>query len=73
MTNDLTKKQMDVLYLMCCGYYISEIAEKLGVSISTVKTRRKKILDTFDVGTPRDMVAYAIRHRLLEGYEYKCK
>lgn len=40
----LTKREIDVLNLLCKGCKNTEISEKLGISIDTVKTHRKNIL-----------------------------
>ncbi|WP_157371855.1 response regulator transcription factor [Vibrio sp. MEBiC08052] len=45
----ITPKEVEVLYNIYLGYSISELPQKLGVSINTVKTHIKNIYAKFDV------------------------
>jgi DNA-binding NarL/FixJ family response regulator len=40
----LTRREMEILKLICDGYSSKDISEKLFISINTVETHRKKIL-----------------------------
>jgi DNA-binding CsgD family transcriptional regulator len=40
----LTRREIEILKLICDGYSSKDISEKLFISINTVETHRKKIL-----------------------------
>lgn len=64
--HDLTEREQAVLVLMVTGVNNSEIAEKLGVSPSTIKSHVSHILFKFDVTSRTEAVALAVRHHLVE-------
>jgi len=41
------------------------MADRLGISVSTVETHRKHIMSKLDLHTTADLVRYALRHGLL--------
>ncbi len=45
----LTPRQQEIAFLVATGYSNSEISEKLGITIHTVKDHMKKIFEIFDV------------------------
>lgn len=45
----LTPRQQEIAFLVATGYSNSEIAEKLDITIHTVKDHMKKIFQIFDV------------------------
>jgi DNA-binding CsgD family transcriptional regulator len=47
---DLTPRQRDIAVCVCLGYTNAEIASKLMISSSTVKTHIRNVLSKFDVG-----------------------
>ena len=64
--DDLTERERDVLALMIDGLNNTEIAEKLVVSPSTVKSHVSHILAKLDVSSRTEAVALAVRHHLLD-------
>ena len=64
--HDLTERERDVLALMIQGLNNSEIAEKLVVSPSTIKSHVSHILAKLDVSSRTEAVALAVRHHLLD-------
>ncbi len=64
--HDLTKREQSVLDLMVTGLNNNEIAEKLGVSPSTIKSHVSHILSKLDVTTRTEAVALAVRHHLVD-------
>ena len=64
--HDLTKRVRTVLTLMIEGLNNTEIAEKLVVSPSTIKSHVSNILAKLDVASRTEAVALAVRHRLVE-------
>jgi NarL family two-component system response regulator LiaR len=65
--DDLTEREREVLALMVDGLTNPEIAEKLVVSATTVKTHVSNILSKLDVSTRTEAVSFALQHRLLKG------
>ena len=63
--HDLTEREQAVLVLMVTGLNNSEIAEKLGVSPSTIKSHVSHILSKLDVTSRTEAVALAVRHHLV--------
>src|SRR5207245_846971 len=61
-TVNLTKRQRNVLALLCRGYTQEEIAERLSVSLPTVKTHRQRIYEQLGVHNEYDarIAAYTL-------------
>jgi NarL family two-component system response regulator LiaR len=64
--HDLTARERAVLALMVEGLNNTEIAEKLVVSPSTIKSHVSHILRKLDVASRTEAVALAVRHRLVD-------
>lgn len=62
----LTRRETEVLQLICEGYTNSEIAEKLFISNRTVDNHRMNILAKTDSKNTASLVAYAISNKLVE-------
>lgn len=60
--HDLTDREQEVLILLAEGLNNSEIAEKLFVSPSTIKSHVSNILAKFGVSSRTEAVALAVRH-----------
>ncbi len=63
-TFDLTETERKVLSLICRGLNNAEIAERLGVSRSTIKTHVSNILSKMDVRSRVEAVTLALQHGL---------
>jgi NarL family two-component system response regulator LiaR len=61
---DLTEREREVLRLLVEGSSNPDIAEKLNVSRSTVKTHVSHILEKLGVNSRLEAVTFAIRHKL---------
>ena len=61
----LTDREIEVLQLIAQEYSNGEIAEKLFISIRTVDTHRRNILDKLQVKNTAGLVKYAIEKALL--------
>jgi NarL family two-component system response regulator LiaR len=64
--HDLTERERAVLALMVEGLNNTEIAEKLVVSPSTIKSHVSHILRKLDVTSRTEAVALAVRHHLVD-------
>jgi NarL family two-component system response regulator LiaR len=62
--HDLTERERAVLALMVEGLNNTQIAEKLVVSPSTIKSHVSNILSKLGVASRTEAVALAVRHRL---------
>jgi DNA-binding NarL/FixJ family response regulator len=62
----LTAREMDVLRLLGKGYRNREIAEALGLSVTTVKTHVARIFKRLDVSDRTDAVVTALRSGIIE-------
>lgn len=61
----ITRREKEVLALIAEGLTNNEIAEKLFISIPTVNTHRKSLLEKFDVKNTALLIAKAIKSGLI--------
>lgn len=62
----LTRREMEILKLICDGYSSKDISEKLFISINTVETHRKRILLKLNVKNTVGVVKYAIENHIID-------
>ena len=62
----LTRREQEVLSLICREFSNAEIAEKLFLSIGTVETHRKRIISKLGVNNTVGLVKFAVRHGLID-------
>lgn len=62
----LTKREVEVLQLICNGLTNEEIGEKLHLSTETVKGHRSKLLDKTESRNTAGLVMYAIKNKIIE-------
>lgn len=63
--DDLTEREREVLALMVEGLHNQEIAERLVVSRSTIKSHVSNILSKLGVSSRAEAISLALRHRLV--------
>jgi DNA-binding NarL/FixJ family response regulator len=61
----ITRREMEVLALIAEGMTNNEIAQKLFVSITTVDTHRKNLLEKFSAKNTAELVKLAFLHKFL--------
>ncbi len=61
----LSPREREVLAMICSGRTNREVAEELGLSVNTVETHRKHIIDKLDLHSTAELVRYAIRHGMV--------
>ncbi len=62
---DLTEREMEVLHLVAQGNSNQQIADRLIVSVATVKAHISNILSKLQVSSRAEAIAYAIKHKLV--------
>jgi DNA-binding NarL/FixJ family response regulator len=65
LTEEISQRERDVLYLLALGYTNQEIAAKLYISVRTVETHRAHIMRKLRLETRAELVLYALAHGLI--------
>ena len=63
---DLSDREYQVLCLLALGKSLKEIAHELFLSPPTIGTYRSRVLQKLKLHNTAELIAYAIRHRLLD-------
>lgn len=62
----LTRREMEILKLICDGFSSKDISEKLFISINTVETHRKRILLKLNAKNSVGIVKYALENHMID-------
>jgi PAS domain S-box-containing protein len=62
----LTPRERELLSLLAKGHGTRDIAERLSISMNTVRNHIQNILQKFQVHTRLEAVAFAIKHNLID-------
>ena len=54
----LTPRERDVVRLVCLGYSNKQIAQELGIKVTTVKWNMTNILAKFEVQSSKQLIVY---------------
>jgi DNA-binding NarL/FixJ family response regulator len=65
LTEEISQRERDVLYLLALGYTNQEIAGKLFISVRTVETHRAHIMRKLSLETRAQLVLYALANGLI--------
>ena len=65
LLEELTERELKVLKLISKEYNTTEIADKLNLATSTVKTYRKSLLKKLKVKNVVGLVMYAMKHKII--------
>ena len=65
----LSDREFQVFRMLAEGKSVSDIAERLTLSVKTVSTHKANILHKMSLGSSGDLIRYAIAHRLVEAPE----
>jgi DNA-binding NarL/FixJ family response regulator len=65
----LSDREFQVFRMLAEGKSVSDIAERLNLSVKTVSTHKANILHKMAMSTTGDLIRYAIANRLVEGSE----
>jgi two-component system invasion response regulator UvrY len=61
----LSDREFQVMRLLASGERVSDIADRLSLSVKTVSTYRSRLLDKMDMDSNADLTRYAIEHDLI--------
>jgi DNA-binding NarL/FixJ family response regulator len=62
--SDLTNREREVLQLLAEGRSTKQIAESLHVSVKTIETHRRQIMEKLDIHSIAELTKYALREGL---------
>lgn len=62
----LSDREFQIFCKLAEGRTVSEIAEKLFLSVKTISTYRSRILEKMSMLTNADLTSYALRHQLIQ-------
>lgn len=62
----LSDREFQVFCMLAEGKSVSDIAERLNLSVKTVSTHKANILQKMNMTTAGELIRYAIAHRLVE-------
>jgi DNA-binding NarL/FixJ family response regulator len=62
----LSDREYEVFQLLVAGKTVTEIAERLNLSVKTVSTHKSRLLEKMGMQTPADLIRYAIAQRLTD-------
>jgi len=62
----LSDREFEVLRMIALGIAVTEIAERLHLSVTTVSTYRARILEKMNLATTAELIRYALRNDLVD-------
>jgi two-component system invasion response regulator UvrY len=62
----LSDREFEVLRMIASGKKVTEIAEQLHLSVTTVSTYRSRILEKMKMATTAELIRYALRNQLVD-------
>jgi DNA-binding NarL/FixJ family response regulator len=65
----LSDREHEVFLLLAAGKSVTEIAERLHLSVKTVSTHKTHVFEKMNLASVADLVRYAMAHRLLDAPE----
>lgn len=63
----LSDREFEVFRMLVAGTSLTEIAERLHLSVKTVSTHKTHILQKMTMASTAELVRYAVEHKLLDG------
>ena len=63
---EITRREREVLRLVCAGFRTKKIADQLGISPHTVECHRRNIMHKFKIRNSANLVKFAKEHHLVE-------
>ena len=62
----LSNRELEVMRLLASGSTVTEIGHQLAISVKTVSTYRRRILEKMGIDSTAGIVRYAVENRLIE-------
>lgn len=62
----LSDREFQIFRMIAEGKSVSDIAERLNLSVKTVSTHKSNILQKMNMSTQAELIKYALTHRLVE-------
>jgi len=62
----LSDREYQVFRLLVSGQSVSDIAERLKLSVKTVSTHKARLMDKMGLANQTELIHYAIKHRLVD-------
>ncbi len=62
----LTSREREVLQLIAEGNSTKDVASRLNVSVKTIETHRKRIMDKLNLHSVAELTRYAIREKIIQ-------
>lgn len=62
----LSERELDVLRLIGSGLAVGQIADQMALSVKTVSTYRRRVLDKMGLANNAQLTHYAVKHELAE-------
>ena len=62
----LSEREFQVFCHLASAIGVSQIAQKLGLSVKTVSTYRTRALEKMKLTSNAELTQYAVRHRLID-------
>ena len=62
----LSDREFQIFRMLADGLSVSDIAERLSLSVKTVSTHKSNILRKMNMSTPAELIRYALTHRLVD-------
>jgi DNA-binding NarL/FixJ family response regulator len=62
----LSNRELEVLRMIASGKTVSQIAEQLHLSVTTISTFRARILEKMNMTTTAELISYALRNNLVD-------
>jgi DNA-binding NarL/FixJ family response regulator len=62
----LSDREFQIFRLIVSGVTVTDIAERLNLSVKTVSTHKARIMQKMSMSTQTELIRYAISHRLID-------
>jgi DNA-binding NarL/FixJ family response regulator len=62
----LSDREYQVFRMLVAGVSLTEIAERLNLSIKTISTHKSRLMQKMNVGNQAELIRYAIAHKLTD-------
>ena len=61
---ELSQRERELVQLVLAGHPTATIAERLGITVGTVKNHRRRIYEKLDITTERELFLQFFNHRM---------